>query len=67
MYSIRKSIGIACAKKGIMRKDLAQLAGVSIGQLQTWQRTNGITMTSCQNLANALEMSLSEFIALGEC
>lgn len=66
MYNLRTSITNACKKAGMTKRELSFQLSVSDNQIQIWQRKNIITMTNAARIAQATNMSLSEFIALGE-
>lgn len=65
-YNIKKSITIGCAKKSMLKKEVSERLGISLNQVQVWQRSNQMTLSRASDLAAILGLTLSEFIALGE-
>jgi DNA-binding Xre family transcriptional regulator len=64
--NVGKSIKVALAKKGLKQKDLADLMGIkppSVSALAGQKSCSGETL---EKLAAALDLPVSEFIALGE-
>lgn len=64
--NIGKSIKIALAKKGMKSKDLAEKLGVTgptVSTMTTRPTASGQMLTK---LAESFDMSVSEFVALGE-
>lgn len=65
--NIRKSIKIALIKKDKPAKWLAEQLGVTPQYLSKLQKHGHTPNTStCEKLASIFDMSVSEFIALGE-
>ena len=65
--NIGKSIKIACVKKDIAQHKLAKTVGVSTVTMSTLANNkSGCKQKTLEALAEAFEMSVSEFIALGE-
>jgi len=63
---IRKSINVAVAQKGITKTDLADNLGVSRQRVYSLARQKSVRHETIERLATALDMKVSEFIALGE-
>ena len=61
-----KGIKIALLKKGVSQKALSELLGVSNVYVNRICNQGSIGMESMKNVADALEMKLSDLIALGE-
>ena len=61
-----KSLGIALIKKGIKGKDLANKLEVHPSQISNWKRGQSMKEANLIALCEALDMPVSEFIALGE-
>ena len=66
MYSLKKSITIACVKKGIEKKELPDRLGVTRQAVYKWEKKNQMPMPNAAYLARITGFTLSEFIALGE-
>ncbi|WVH05536.1 hypothetical protein KKJFFJLC_00041 [Vibrio phage vB_VpaS_PGB] len=63
---IKKSISVALAKKGMTRQQLADLMGVSRTRVYAIAQQKAAKHETIEKVASALEMKVSEFIALGE-
>lgn len=64
--NFRKSLKLALAQRDMKQKDLADRVGMrqtSMSQLAAQQSCTGATL---QKIADALDMKVSEFVALGE-
>lgn len=64
--NIKKSVNIATAKAGITKRDLAALMGISPSSLSGILTRNVPTGETLTSMADALNMKVSELIALGE-
>ena len=65
--NIGKSMKIACAKKEISGKDLAELLGLSEGTISLLiNNKTRCKQATLEKLAIEFDMPVSEFIALGE-
>ncbi len=64
--NIKKSINVALAKKQITRQELASLMGISRTRVYAIAQQKGVQHETISALASALDMKVSEFIALGE-
>ena len=64
--NIRKSIKIAMASKDVNQFELAKGIGVVPSQISKWINKGGITVKGLESLAAYFDMSVSEFIKLGE-
>tara|TARA_R110000765_G_scaffold63183_1_gene122822 strand:- start:719 stop:919 length:201 start_codon:yes stop_codon:yes gene_type:complete len=65
--NIGKSIKIACVKKDITQEALSKKIGVSTVTISTLANNKGsCKQKTLEALAEAFEMPVSEFIALGE-
>ncbi|MDH3354505.1 MAG: helix-turn-helix transcriptional regulator [Chromatiales bacterium] len=63
---IKKSIRIALAKNGQKQKWLADKIGTSEVQLSKWANKDHLNTATIEMIAMPFNMSVSEFIALGE-
>jgi len=61
-----KSLKVALAIKGVMNKELAEKLNVKTQQVTNWIRRGKIKQSYLIAICELLEMSVSEFIALGE-
>lgn len=64
--NLSASLRLALAKKNMKKKALAEMVGTSQQQVSNWLRTGNIKQSSLPSIASAFDMSVSEFIALGE-
>lgn len=64
--NLGKALKIALVKKGIKQKDFADTLNVSPQQISNWVSMGRISNNNQRVICKALEMKLSEFIALGE-
>lgn len=64
--NVGKSLRIALASKGMKQIELAEKMGISRQHVSNWTRRQGINKKNLDALCQALDMKLSEFIALGE-
>ena len=65
--NVGKSMKIACAKKEITGKDLAELLGLSEGTISLLINNKvKCTQKTLEAMAIEFDMPVSEFIALGE-
>lgn len=60
------SLKMALAKRGMQNKKLAELLGTSEQQVSNWIKSGGIKRSSLKLICDALEMKVSDFVALGE-
>jgi len=63
---LSKSLRLAIAEKGVKHKDLAKQLGTTSQQISNWLKSGAIKQSSLVSVSNALGLSVSEFIALGE-
>ena len=63
---LRKSLRLAIANKGIKKSQLAEKLGTSSQQVSNWLRTGKMKQSSLEEVSAAFDMSVSQFIALGE-
>lgn len=63
---LSKSLRVAIASKGIKHKDLAEKLGTTSQQVSNWIKSGAIKQTSLVSISDALGLSVSEFISLGE-
>lgn len=64
--NIKKSLAISLAMQGINQKQLAELSGVTEMTISRMANSNESTTTTIRAVCGALNMKVSEFIALGE-
>ena len=65
--NLKKAIRIAMATKEMEQKDIAAASGITPGHLSTVVNgKHSATIPTVQKIADALDMKLSELIALGE-
>lgn len=64
--NLSKSLKVAIAMKGIKHKDLAKELGTTSQQISNWLKSGAIKQSSLPPISRALNLSVSEFIALGE-
>jgi len=64
--NIRRSINKALADKGLQKKWLVESLGWDSARMSRMCTKNNAEIKSVALVANALDMKLSEFIALGE-
>lgn len=64
--NIKKSLNIALAKKGIKKGEFAEKLGVSRARLYAMQNQKRVNPETLTKLSQALDMEVSEFIALSE-
>lgn len=60
------SLKIALAMKNLKNKELAEHLGVSSAQVSNWVSSGKMTLANLNRVCDALGMSVSEFVALGE-
>ena len=63
---LSKSLRLAIASKGVKHKDLAKQLGTTSQQVSNWLKSGAIKQSSLVSISKALELSVSEFVALGE-
>jgi transcriptional regulator with XRE-family HTH domain len=63
---LSKSLRLAIAEKGVKHKDLAKQLGTTSQQISNWLKSGAIKQSSLLPVSNALDLSVSEFVALGE-
>ncbi len=63
---LSKSLRLAIADKGVKHKDLAKQLGTTSQQVSNWLKSGAIKQTSLVSISEALGLSVSEFVALGE-
>ncbi|PHR55947.1 MAG: hypothetical protein COA43_14605 [Robiginitomaculum sp.] len=63
---LSKSLRLAIAGKGVKHKDLAKQLGTTSQQVSNWIKSGAIKQSSIVSICKAFDMSVSEFIALGE-
>lgn len=64
--NLRKSIKMCLAEKGMAQKDLAEKLGMSQTSMSQLAAQKSCTGATLQKLADAFDMKVSEFVALGE-
>lgn len=64
--NVGKSLKIALVKQGISQTDLAKKMGVHIQWVNKLANNESASQATIVGLAEALDMKVSEFIALGE-
>ena len=64
--NVGKSLKIALAMKGIKQSDLAATVGMTTVWISRLANSEKAGMGSVEMLAKALDMKVSEFLALGE-
>lgn len=64
--NVGKSLKIALAMKGIKQSDLASKVGMTTVWISRLANSEKAGMGSVEMLAKALDMKVSEFLALGE-
>lgn len=64
--NIGKSIKVALAKKGMKSKDLAKILGVTGPTVSTMTTRTTASGQMLSRLAEAFDMPVSDFVALGE-
>jgi len=64
--NLKKSIKQACLDKDVTQKSVSEKLGIDPMTLQVIGRRNSASLDTLKKLANAFDMKLSEFIALGE-
>lgn len=63
---LSKSLRLAIAEKGVKHKDLAKQLGTTSQQISNWLKSGAIKQSSLISISKALDLSVSEFVALGE-
>ena len=63
---LSKSLKVAIAMKGVKHKDLAKQLGTTSQQISNWLKSGAIKQSSLLPVSNELDLSVSEFVALGE-
>lgn len=63
---IRKGVMVALAQRGMKQKDLAGMVGMSQGSMSQLLGQSSCTLATLEKIATALDMKLSELVALGE-
>lgn len=63
---LSKSLRLAIANKGVKHKDLAKQLGTTSQQISNWLKSGAIKQSSLLPVSKALDLSVSEFVALGE-
>ena len=63
---LSKSLRLAIASKGVKHKDLAEQLGTTSQQVSNWIKSGAIKQSSLVSISEALGLSVSEFVALGE-
>jgi len=64
--NIKKSINVACAQRGLARKQLAEMMEVSVPRIHALSNQRTISVDNITKLAGVFNLTVSEFIALGE-
>lgn len=64
--NLKKSIKKALAENGQKQKDLATKMGVTPQQVTNWCITGKISQDNLTTMASNFDMTISEFVALGE-
>ena len=64
--NVGKSIKVALAKRGWKQNQLAAMLGVAPSSLSAIANQRSCTGQTLQKIADAFEMPVSEFVALGE-
>lgn len=64
--NLGKSIRVALAIKDMKNKDLAEKLETSSQQVSNWIKTGAMNNDTLQTICRAIDMPVSEFIALGE-
>ena len=63
---IKKSLNVALAKSGMSKTEFADKLGVSRARLYAILNQKTVQKETLESVASALDMKMSEFIALGE-
>ena len=63
---LSKSLRVALANSNMQKKVLAEKVGTSQQQVSNWLRSGNIKQSSLSYIAAVFNMTVSEFIALGE-
>ncbi len=63
---LSKSLRLAIANKGVKHKDLAEQLGTTSQQVSNWIKSGAIKQSSLVSVSGAFNLTVSEFIALGE-
>ena len=63
---LKKSLRTAIFNKGIKHKDLADQLGTTTQQISNWLKSGKMKQDSMVSVSKALDLSVSEFVALGE-
>lgn len=63
---LKKSLRMALAKRDLKKIDLARKVGTSGQQVSNWLRTGKMKQSNLVEVSAAFDMSVSEFISLGE-
>jgi len=63
---LKKSLRLALAHEGIKKSQLAERLDTSSQQVSNWLRTGKMKQSSIEDVSAAFNMSVSQFIALGE-
>lgn len=64
--NIKRSLNVALAKKGIQKGEFAKMLGVSRARLYAIQNQKRVNPETLTRMSAALDMEVSELIALGE-
>lgn len=63
---IKKSLNVALAKNGMSKTEFAEKLGVSRARLYAILNQKTVQKETLESVTSALDMKMSEFIALGE-
>lgn len=63
---IKKSLNVALSQKGLKKGEFADMLGISRARLYAMQNQKRVNPETLTSLSEALNMTVSEFIALGE-
>ena len=64
--NLGKSLKVALAANELKNKDFAAMLDVSAPQVSKWITTGRISWSNQEAISKALNMKVSEFVALGE-
>lgn len=63
---LAKSLRVAMALKNVRPADVAEALGIASPHVYAWLKTGSMTQKNMIRLARYFEMTMSEFIKLGE-
>ena len=65
-FNIGSALRDAQAQRNITNRELATRVGVSEGQVWRWRSSCDMLMSRIEEICNAMEMEVKEFLELGE-